>query len=758
VSVDGTGGCGDGLWGEVPHEPGTIYVDLASVSQEEDGSQLNPYHSLVQALDSAPEGGRIVVAAGTYEEPLLITKSITIVGRCPSKVKLAGTMYTGNDLPVSVYILAAGVHLQGLQIGGGGVGVMAYNAPDTTLDSVWIRGAQICGAWLFGASGELHIRDSVIENTLPDDLDGTYGRGLCVQDAAKAVLERCSLIENRESAIDAWGTDTQLFVSDSLVEDTLPRDTDLMHGRGISIYSGAEATITSSAVISNFEIGIACSNSDSKLFAENNLIEDTKSQLSDLMSGGSLQVEDGATATLAANALVGNRNWGIMMSTEATGSISSNLILETLPRDFDGMFGIGIAIEEGSDVSIDGNAVISSCHSGITLTAGSGNPAYVVHQNLIEGTYADELLGTEVGGHGVELSYGAQVLFSENAAFDNDAEGLRIDGYSTDVTAFDNHFEGNLSGGIGLGNGALGLLSGNSVVGNYHNGIFLDDAHSETVVQENLISNTMITGEESDVMSGIGVGWNGVTLADNTIHSNPDQGIEAFLCEGLVIERNLVQGTFGGGAYEWGSGMMIGGVSAVVEGNAVVDNSGFGLLISGNDYFSTDIEIRGVLVEDTRPGAESNDYGAGIAAQYGSTVTIDASHIEQNLVAGVLLWEGEASITDTLITSILTGAFAKSDLEVSHAADGIMALSGSNTSVTGCVVTHTQRAGILFDNSSGTIGDNLVSKNEFGVVLQGDVIPELVGDNHIEDNEQQDLVTDDDLDVPDQLTPLPDDS
>ena len=103
VSIDGPLGCGEGTWGAIVEAPGDVHVDGSHKGATADGSRDAPYTTLTQALDMVETGGRIVVAAGLYEEGLLIERSMTIVGRCASMVTLAPTdvLDTGGGIVVA---------------------------------------------------------------------------------------------------------------------------------------------------------------------------------------------------------------------------------------------------------------------------------------------------------------------------------------------------------------------------------------------------------------------------------------------------------------------------------------------------------------------------------------------------------------------------------------------------------------------------------------------------------------------------------
>jgi hypothetical protein len=88
--------------------------------------------------------------------------------------------------------------------------------------------------------------------------------------------------------------------------------------------------------------------------------------------------------------------------------------------------------------------------------------------------------------------------------------------------------------------------------------------------------------------------------------------------------------------------------------------------------------------------------------------------------------------------------------------DGLQAVGRSTLDVTDTIIQGCFRAGVLFDYSSGTLSGVVSTKNQFGLVLQGDTWPSYEdGGNQLTGNTAQDLVIGGDLPVPDAPSPVP---
>lgn len=57
-----------------------VYVSAACPSETADGSREHPYATIASALPNAPDNAAILVAAGTYNDNLVLSKNITLVG------------------------------------------------------------------------------------------------------------------------------------------------------------------------------------------------------------------------------------------------------------------------------------------------------------------------------------------------------------------------------------------------------------------------------------------------------------------------------------------------------------------------------------------------------------------------------------------------------------------------------------------------------------------------------------------------------
>ncbi|MFH2009891.1 MAG: right-handed parallel beta-helix repeat-containing protein [bacterium] len=123
-----------------------------------------------------------------------------------------------------------------------GRGINAQDEPDLGVrGALEVRGCLITGnrdIGIFVGGTDATVTDTVVEETLSQQSDDTAGRGLNAQcnpasgECSRLTVARCLIAANRDVAITALGT--PLTVTDSVVRDTLPDQSDGTAGHGIS--------------------------------------------------------------------------------------------------------------------------------------------------------------------------------------------------------------------------------------------------------------------------------------------------------------------------------------------------------------------------------------------------------------------------------------------------------------------------------------------------------------------------------------------
>jgi hypothetical protein len=263
------GDCGAGIWGAIPIEADTQFVDASYSGGGSDGSQGAPWTTVQEGIDAASEGAIVAVAAGSYEGTFLIEgKGVRLWGRCPDMVAINGVD------PVGIYINdgAHGTELRGLAVTSEYFGVVVRGSEDVLFEEMWIhdvdwRGVQAdamigptsltierslierasdVAVLSFGA--DVALEDTEIRDTRPDPQTGGFGRAVGLQvdpdsgAASSGSVRGVVLRNNRDVAL--WAAGATLSVDETWIVDTQPELGAETDGAGI----GAAAVVYPSVV------------------------------------------------------------------------------------------------------------------------------------------------------------------------------------------------------------------------------------------------------------------------------------------------------------------------------------------------------------------------------------------------------------------------------------------------------------------------------------------------------------------------------
>lgn len=343
--------CGSGAWGNVAIDASTEHVDGAFMGATSDGSAGSPHRTIGEAVIAAADGATIAIAQGDYAEDVVIVgKSLTLWGRCPSLVEIRGD---GTQLGVVnvTFGPASGTVLRGIAVSGQGIGVVVQGSQDVLLDTV-------------------HVHD-------------TARRGVNLEQGAR--------VEVVDSLIDR-ASDLGTFVAGSTLSfhRSVVRNTQLGtgYGRGIDMAAStvtnapSDASISESLIDGNTAVGVFMASADARI--ESTLIRRTQPDPSNQVGRGiEIQQRLGspfpARLELVSSVLDNNQN-GALIVAGASVIVEHSVLSHTLPLGLGPISSRGLGIEMAVD--------------GITSSD------VVVHESLL----ADNGLGLFVAGGQLEVS------------------------------------------------------------------------------------------------------------------------------------------------------------------------------------------------------------------------------------------------------------------------------------------------------------------------------------------------------------------
>lgn len=217
-----------------------------------------------------------------------------------------------------------------------------------------------------GARTQLVIEDSVVRNTQSQASDGTFGSGLQVQSGARAEVRRSLFLSNRTVGL-VVASDAELIMADTVVRDTQSRASDGAFGRGLQVENGARAEVRRSVFARNREFGVVVTRPDAALVLEDAVVRETRSGELDDAVGGGLFVSFGARAEVQRSVFSRNRHAGVLVSDDAELMMADAVVRDTQSRASDGEFGRGLDLQLGARAEVRRSLFLRNRAGGVLV-------------------------------------------------------------------------------------------------------------------------------------------------------------------------------------------------------------------------------------------------------------------------------------------------------------------------------------------------------------------------------------------------------
>ncbi|MEQ9466556.1 MAG: T9SS type A sorting domain-containing protein [Ekhidna sp.] len=230
-------------------ENGIVYVDASAPDDTGFGRQSDPKQLIQSGLDIAVEDGRVMVAAGTYSENILITNPVSLEG---ANAGIDGNGTRGAESIIeplaqsdALEIDADSVTIDGFQIGIANVDAGIYSTSDSylTVQNNVINADSVGIAFVAGSSGTYNITSNLI--TTSDFTTASSNLTSAVTLAGLNVDADVNLNDN-----DYSGSALGIFIFDCLSTNVLSitNDTTVNSIRGITVFSSNGITRASSSI------------------------------------------------------------------------------------------------------------------------------------------------------------------------------------------------------------------------------------------------------------------------------------------------------------------------------------------------------------------------------------------------------------------------------------------------------------------------------------------------------------------------------
>ena len=231
----------------------------------------------------------------------------------------------------------------------------------------------------------------------------------------------------------------------------------------------------------------------------------------------------GGTASVARNVISGNANGVLIQGSGATANAVEGNYIGT---DATGTANLGNLIYGVQINGAPGNTIGGTASGARNVLSGNGSSGVLIENsgataNAVEGNY----IGTDATGTADlgNFSYGVFVVNASSNTIGGTASGAR------------NIISGNDLYGVFLGSGATSnAVEGNYIgtdatgtadLGNFRNGVFIENASSNTIGGTASGARNVISYNDSHGVEIRGAGTTGNTVTGNSIHDNAGLGI-----------------------------------------------------------------------------------------------------------------------------------------------------------------------------------------------------------------------------------------
>ncbi len=283
-------------------------------------------------------------------------------------------------------------------------------------------------AGVFVADGTADFEALVVQDTQPDEF-GRGGRGINLEGSSGGFLttvRHCVIQHNREAGIYALGAD--LSVQGCLVADTMPQEADGSFGRGINV-QGSALELRGTVVRHAVEQGVLVAAESTAVF-EALVVSDIESQ-PDTGRRGMGIVAQAASVSLSDSLVVRTRSIGVA-ALDGTVIVQRSIIRDTA-ASVDGLFGDGLVatlMNAGASptLSVTDSIVAGSARAGLAnfgAAAEIGGVSFgcnTIHLNG-EAVMGLEAAFTNLGGNWCGCG-GEEVTCTQQSAALQPPEGL----------------------------------------------------------------------------------------------------------------------------------------------------------------------------------------------------------------------------------------------------------------------------------------------------------------------------------------------
>lgn len=328
-----------------------------------DGSRTNPT-ILTTATMRRAEGGILALSRGRHSAALRVDRSLALLGGCAAETVVEastpsdtlGTMELAANGPVTVRDITITGARPGLVIRGSGA--EAHRVASVLID-------RATGYGIKAESPQLTALSQVgIVDTQPF-ADGSFGIGLSASAGAIVAGERVELRANRTLGLLVTGAGSQLSLEESRVGETLPQESDRRFGRGVNVGAGGRFDAAATLVEGNSSTGLFAIDPQSAIYGLQLVVRGTLADARTGDFGRGIEVDTEALLDCEGCVLTGNLDAGLVVDDGGLATLRQTVVADNQPRTSDGRYGRGIMAQGGAH--IDATGLVIAGHSDLAL-------------------------------------------------------------------------------------------------------------------------------------------------------------------------------------------------------------------------------------------------------------------------------------------------------------------------------------------------------------------------------------------------------
>ncbi len=727
----------------LPTDAVVLHVRAGAAVAGADGSRARPFPTLDGALARGAGPVWILVAAGTYDEPVVVRREAHIVGVCAGRVTMTGDA-AAETPAVRVEGAAGALDLRGVTVAGGRHGVAASGGASASLRAVRVEDVTGPCVRAEGSATRLDLRDVVVRRCRPL-ADHTGGAGVFVGSGATATIARTHVADASWRGVAAYAGRVTL-------EDAVVRDVTMGYATTVTtaspwtayaLLASAGATFTARRVVversSNQGVTVAGAGASATL-------EDVR--VSDVRRRGGegvdqpeacVSVLEGAQLSATRLALLRCTDVGVRVVSGGRAALREALVREVARTDATGLRG-GVGLLAVAGGALEGERVRVELATLAGVEASDAGAAVSLRGAIIRETRRNTALTGDPLGVGAIAVRGGRMALAETRVERCRVIGAGAFGPGSTLTVTrsllretaPNPTERLGAAGVTARDGAAVVVRQTRIADNYGVGFGVDDGvfpagaaapegqPATLTLEDSVVARTTARtdalGEPFDFagQAGTVARRSRATITRSVLADSARYGLTVLdagsACELTdVVIRGTGREVAAAETRTTHALLARDGASVSARRLRLADNRvHLGVAVGHDDAQATltDSVVRGTV----SPGAPFG--GQGLQVNHGGSLTLARTLVEGNAVAGVTAHlRGRLALRDSAIVDTRAGASPDS----AGVAVGLLAATDSTVDARGLLVAGSGMVGVwASDRSQLTASDLLV----WGVAAQ----------------------------------------